>query len=703
MALIGKIRKNSWILVALIGLGLLGFIVMDMTSGQQSIFGSAQPYLAKVDGKKLDLNRFFDIEGVLYSGSTSDVYSRREALYNDFVEEALVGKVSDKLGLGVGLNELTDLQFGPNPSPIIVQRFTNQLTGQMNSEQLTQIRDAIKAGTLSPVYRQFWAVQEDEIIRERLKSKLGNMVSKGMFTPTWMGEMGYRENNERIQFAYVRVPFDEINNTDVGLEDADFQAYINENKHQFEKKENTCKIDYVALEVLPTAADSALIYASLDTMVTRFRSAENDSVFALRNQGLYDPAYLNQEAIPAAIADTVLSLAVGGVYGPYLDGSTYKLVKVVDKMVVPDSVKSRHILLRVQDQATLFVAQRTIDSLKTLIESGAETFDSLAFKFGTDGTAAQGGDLGYTAQGRMVKPFNDHIFFKAEQGKLYTVATEFGLHLVEVTGKKFINNEQGIKLAYLSRDIKPSQETQDRVYERALTLAGQNTKIEKLKEAIKSDTSLSVATSELIPVNGYSISGLGLGEASRDMVRWAFKAKPGDVSPKVYVYKDPNLFFNNKYVIASLNSLQKPGIPALADLRTSIEPQVLNRKKAEILVEKMKGKDLSALAAEFSLPVDTATNISFASGTITGLGSEPKIIGQAFTLPVDEVSGPVEGASGVFVLKVLNKPETPQPGNLDVFKNTVFATTKNSVRSGISLLDSYKKTVKITDNRSKFY
>ena len=72
MALIGKIRKNSWLLIFLIGLGLGGFILMDMFSGQQSIFGSTQFTVGKVAGEKLDWNEFNRAESILYSNSGGD-------------------------------------------------------------------------------------------------------------------------------------------------------------------------------------------------------------------------------------------------------------------------------------------------------------------------------------------------------------------------------------------------------------------------------------------------------------------------------------------------------------------------------------------------------------------------------------------------------------------------------------------------------
>ena len=132
MALISTIRKNSALIVVLIALGLLGFIIQDMMGGQNSIFGSIQPSIGKINGQKVDLNEFNRTESILYAGSTGDIYARRSALWDYFVEKALIDQEGEKLGIGVSKNELNDLQFGPEPSPIIMQRFMDQTTGQLN-------------------------------------------------------------------------------------------------------------------------------------------------------------------------------------------------------------------------------------------------------------------------------------------------------------------------------------------------------------------------------------------------------------------------------------------------------------------------------------------------------------------------------------------------------------------------------------------
>lgn len=407
MALISQIRKNSWILVVMIALGLGGFILMDMTAGQQSLFGGSQFTVGNVEGEKLDWNKFSQVEQVIYGNSGAEVYSRRENLWNFFVEDILISRESESNGLGIGKPELLDLQFGDNNmqniSPVIQARFGDPMTGMINMQLLSQYKASIQNNTLTdPGIRSFWAQQEKEIIKDRLQTKLTFMVEKGMYTPSWMAEMSNRDLNQRMDFAYVKVPLDELDNTEVSVSDSDFKAYLQENKAVYTIKEERRSIAYVSFPVVPTAADSAAIRGRLAELASEFESVENDSLFLLNNLGTLDPVFYKKDELGVALADNLFDLPAGSVYGPYREGNAYKIAKLLDKQVLPDSVKSRHILIRASTPVEFESAEKLLDSLTVLIERGVESFDSLAAKFGTDGTAQLGGDLGYVDRKSVV-------------------------------------------------------------------------------------------------------------------------------------------------------------------------------------------------------------------------------------------------------------------------------------------------------------
>lgn len=704
MALISTIRKQgSWVLIILIALGLGGFIIQDMFSGGPSQSLGGQAPLGKINGEKLDINEFNRTESILYSGSAGDIYSRRNSLWNYYIEKVLVEEESQALGLGVGKTELNDLQFGPQPSPVIAQRFMDPNTGQLNFQQLSQIRSQIQSGQFTdPNIRAYWRIQETEIVKERLQSKLTSMVTKGLYTPKWMAEIGHADQTQSFEVELVRIPFDEVDNSEVGLVDGDYQNYIDQRASVYKRDEETRRLDYVVFNVAPTSADSVAIREDLSQLKEEFIVADNDTNFVQRNQGVLNSNYLKAEQVSPVITDVLTTSSVGTVYGPYLESGSFNLVKLIDRKIIPDSVESRHILMRAQSQEELVTNMGKIDSIKTALEEGGETWDAMNEKYNQDIAAkAQGGDLGYVAQDAMVKPFNDLIFFDAEIGELKTVITQFGIHLVEVTGKKFETNEEGFRLAFINRNIVPSEETQKARFDDALTFLSEQDNLASMTQAADAASGLNIITAGPVQENDFIVSALGTGQASRDMIRWAFDAKPGDISSEIYVYTDDQLYFDNKYVIAALKTIQKPGMPKLDEIRSDIEQLVMNQKKGELLAKQAVGKDLQNLAEEFDVSIDTALNLTFNTSFVPNLGDEPKLLGALVNLEQGEMTQPIVGNSGVFVARVVKKSIPSAITNYAQLRQQLSSSIRSQV--GGQLMEAMRADAKIVDNRSVYY
>jgi peptidyl-prolyl cis-trans isomerase D len=715
MALIGQIRKNSWLLIVMIGIGLGGFILMDfITAKQRGGGGGSQFDLGKVEGQKIDRQKFERAYSLLYSNSNGDVNGRRNFLWNYFVEEVLVNKEAENLGLGVSKAELNDLEFGTNPSRIIVSRFSNpNAPGQVDRQQLNNIKqiieedrvqDAIAQGQLSQQFIPYWKHQREEITKDRLQTKVNNLVQKAMYAPGWMTQMGYADQSQLVNFSFVKVPFDEIDPIEVSLSDADYEAFLNENAEMYKEDEESRVLTFVTFNVEPTETDKEGCKARLAEIVEGFKAADTsakDSAYVQRYGGAIDAAYLKETELPVSLKDTLFDIPVGEVYGPYEENGVYTIVKVRNRKMIPDSVKSRHILRPVNTIEEFTAAQNTIDSLKTLIENGTNTFEELATAFGTDGTATKGGDLGYAAPGGMVKPFNDLIFFEAEEGKLYTVVTQFGLHLVEVTGKKFINNNEGVQLAFISEDIVPSEDTRNEAYEKATAFVGQNRTLEAFEAAAAENADLTVETTAPLKTNDYTVGSLGATDDARDIVKWGFTAKKGAVSNVVYTFKDQRFFYDNKYVAVGLRAIQKPGIPAVENIKDEIQPLVLDEKRGQMIMGQIEGMDMDAVAAKYSVPVDSVSGVSFKALNVTGLGNEPKVVATAFGLENGDISAPVQGKTGVFIIKMNNKPALTTPNGLTQIRQTMQREDRGKVIG--QLFESMKSKAKVEDNRSTFY
>ncbi len=699
MAMIQKIRANSWLLVVLIALGLLGFLVMDMTSGQQSVFGGVDTEMGNVNGTAIDANEFNNrLNNVFRSAD----YTQREQLWNFYVEDIILKNEAADLGLGVGKTELIDREFGVNPDPAVTKWFINPQTGQVDRQQINQVQQSIESGTFTdPQGRYFWAHVEKEVIKSRLQSKMNNLVSKAMFTPTWMAQLMNEELNQKLDLAYVRIPYSEVDNSEVEVKDSDIAAFLKENPGRFERPEEVRVISFVTFDVEPTTEDSSRIRTELEALAADFSAAEDDSLFTEINDGQFPIQYLHQEDLPENLADVAFGLQVGQTYGPYVEGRYYRMAKLVDRKPVPDSVRSRHILRRIEDPTNTQAfedARRLIDSLKNLIETGVATFDTLAKQFGQDGTAAIGGDLDFALQGSMVPAFNQYIFHEGKIGQLGVVETQFGVHLVEVTDRR--NVQEGVRMAFVNRPIIPGEETRRAASNMALEFAADNRDAESMKKSAAEKGYEILQTTPRVSAD-YTITGLGSGPDAREIIRWAFlgDTEPGDVSADIYAFEDDQFLYENKYVVASLENIQKPGLPSVAEVRPEVENEVRNMKKAEVLSSRIQGSSLESIAGQFATEVDTSRGVAFSAGFVPGIGREPQVISAAFSLEVNQVSAPVAGQSGVFVLNVYYKQPVPAV-NMPQVRRQMSSRMRSQVAG--NLVNSLRSDAEVEDNRARF-
>ena len=701
MALIGKIRNNMWLVIVLLAVALGGFILMDMTSASDRGGFGSRTTIGEVAGQKIDYIDFQKAESALYGGS-GDQYSKKNSLWNYYIENAIVTDISDENGIGVSGEELNELEFGANLSPVVQSFYRNPQTGQVDRNQLNEIKTAIDENKVSnPEFAATFNELRKQVIKSQKQTKLVNLVAKSLYTPTWQAETLDKINNETATLEYVRIPFETVADSEIALTDEDFAAYIKENAIKYTNKDEIRNLSYVVYDVKATLEDSMKLKEELAVLATQFAASTNDSLFALNNNGFYGSNYVKSDDLTGPLKDTVRSLSVGQVYGPYIDNNAYVVAKLVGKKVIADSAKASHILRTVAngDPMQLVAATSYIDSIKTLINSGSLTFGDAATANSQDpGSAAKAGDLGTFGPGAMVPEFNDAVF-NGKVGSLYTVTTQFGVHLIKVNNLIYKTNELKYNVAYLAQAIIPSEGTQNTLLDNAVSALEGVKKIEDLaKLAVDS---IKVETIGGLKKNDFTVGNLGLGQTSRDIVKWAFDAKVGDISPDVHIFTDAANYVDSKYVIVALKSVDKPGVASVESVRESIEPLIRNKKKGEKIKSKISGTDINSIAASFGLTPGLAENVNFGRGAIPDAGQEPLVIGKSFALAAGAVTEPIVGNSGVYVVKVTSKtPASPEQGG---FMQKMQQT--QTVRSQVNfrLIEAIKKTVKVDDNRATFF
>ncbi|MFW6290064.1 MAG: peptidylprolyl isomerase, partial [Mariniphaga sp.] len=700
------IRTRAGLLVAIvIGISLAAFILGDMFQGGTALFQGNQMEVGEINGETIQYPEFQrEVErlGDIYRMNTQESQldeetwvQVREQTWQEIVRDQVMNDVYARLGIDVSSEELFDMLQGTNLHPIIQQLFRNPNTGQVDRNAVVQFLRNLETG-VAPEQRQYWLYLEDQIVDERIQSKYNNLVSKGIYVTGMEAEKSMEARNRQVNFDYIMLNHNSIADSQVVVTDQDLKDYYNNNQQIYEQ-EKLRRIEYVSFPVTPSSSDYQQAEQWINDIVSEFANASDNVAFVNANSDeSFDDTWYKQNELPQDIADWVFETdaQVNDVFGPYAEDDAYKLAKLHASAMMPDSVEARHILLQIETQEEEAAMQELADSLKTAIEGGSN-FGELAREFSTDqGSAMQGGDLGWFNRGQMVKPFEDAAF-NNKVDEITIVPTQFGIHIVQTTDRG--RETRQVQIAYLVRNVTPSTQTYQNVYAKASEFAGENYSQESFNEAIEEQDLIKRTAS--VRENDRQIAGL---ENSRPLIRAAYDTKVGNL------IEDPQgstIFdLGDNFVIATLVSATEEGIADFEEVKARVELAVLQEKKSQLLMEKaraaLEGKsDLNAVASELDATVRNATNINFSSVQVPGAGMEPSVIGAASTLESGALSQPIAGNNGVYLIEITSVNE----GNVSLEDEKTRMAQNMNFRASSQAYTAHREQAEIEDNRSKFY
>ena len=711
MAVIGKIRQRSGLLIFLIGLSIVGFLVMDATNSQGSLLKGRKDSVGKVDGEKILYNDFTKkYEENIKSaeeqmrgqpmGDEQRNYMRTQT-WTEMVSDIIFKKTYDALGIGVTPEEMRELAMGENASPYIRQdqQFKNPQTGQFDPAQVSlylQRLDQDPQGVEPGTVRKQWLKFETLLKKNQFQQKYDNLINKGFYVPTWMSEMSYNDQTRTVDLKYVQFPYTDVTDADAKVTDEEVKKYLEEHAAKFEQDEETRKLQYVTFDIIASSGDSASTIKSLEEKRADFAKGEkqaDDSVFVkLYSETPFDEAYYDKEKLFTAVKDSFFSLPVKSIVGPYLDGASYKLAKITDRKMISDSVHVRDIKIGFEGITTQEAANtkfKLIDSIFKLVDTLKADFGMVAAMYSDDmESKMRGGDIGWVKQGEKDKMYNDLVFYRAQKGKFYRIPsqTENAIHIVQVVEDK--PTKLAVQVAYLSKEIIPSGETERNIYGNATTFATDNQTETKFKEAGKKS---GVKTINAVQKDAFTVEGLG---SAREVVKWAFDAKKGDVSSIFTVGK--------KHVVVLLEEIRAKGLPDVAAVSERIKPLVAQEKKFEFLskkIEATKASTLDDLVTKFGKQVVEATSVSFVNPSLNGV-PEPTVAAVTLVTTTGKLSKAVKGTSGVYVVQPIVVYEPGKMVDYTPYSMQMKQQMQGKSRNAQEVL---KKLAKVEDNRFDFF
>jgi peptidyl-prolyl cis-trans isomerase D len=702
MAVIGTLRNKmgTWVVV-FVFVAIAAFVLGDIFSGNSSIMNWGRNSVGDIAGREISYEEF---QSAIQERETSyflqlgrepgerEMPAVRQQAWDLLISRHAVQPEFSKVGIVVTDDEVWDMIQGKNVDEGVKQAFTNQETGQFERDRVVTYLNQLKTMPQTSEMRIRWELFQRDLKPGRERIKYENLLIKSNYVTKAEAEREYHAQTDVAEVKYLYVPYYTAGDSAVKVSDADLKAYYNENIERY-KTEESRDIKYVSVPIEPTADDSLAIREDLQRYVVELKTAQDDSVYAAANTEGQNPyAKYTPSNLPTFINPD--SLIQGKVFGPFLDGETYKVVKI--SRVFDDTVataRAKHILIKWDDasDAAKKTAREKAQKILQDIRGGAD-FGAKAREFGTDGTAARGGDLGWFSTGQMVEPFENAVFSASRPGLLNRlVETEYGYHIIEVTNTK---TNRAYNIAVIERAITPSDATLNEAFRKAEAFATDVSDLDDFQASAK-EHGLTVLDAKNILAGDRRIGTMG---EARPVVQWLFRdASEGKVS-EVFDLQDQN-------VVAIMTNQVDEGYKPLNLVKEEITPAVRNRMQGKLISEKLAGLkgSLEEIKASYGddANVYNSSDLKLSTNTLPSVGFDPLAVGVAFSLEKGQRSKPVAGENGVVMIEMLNETVAPAITDYTSYKTELLQGDGNRTSFGIA--EAIKENADIVDKRYKFY
>jgi peptidyl-prolyl cis-trans isomerase D len=701
MALINKIRERSGIAIGLIAISMLFFIVAsDLFGSQSRFFGGRDTRVGTIAEEDIDFKDFeAEVEKAKvnfanqqgHAPNEQEAAGLRDQTWNSLVSRKMLDKQFAALGLMVTDKELKDMVQGANPHSAIKQAFTDPKTGVFDRAKVKEYLRTLEKQ--APEQQAAWAEFERNLGPDRMRTKYEALLKMSTYVTKFEAERQKSEQGMTAAAEVLFVPYFSIVDSLIPVTDAQLTDFITRHSDRFKVEEGRT-IEYVTIPVVASKEDSAAFTEEMGKLAEQFKTTANDSLFVRANSDQpYSAAFVGLGDLPQDLRNAG-TLSVGSIYGPFKQNGGLQLVKVsAEKAGANAAARASHILIKAEAQKK---AQDLIDRIKK-----GEDFAKLAGEYGTDGTASQGGDLGYFTKGRMVPEFEEAIFGAKTLGLLPApIKTQFGYHVIKITS---LADSRTYQLATIQKSIQPSDATHEAAYTKAQQLRASITNRATLVEAVAKDKTLTKQEAKDLPSSSRGVNNM---MNARELVRWAYGEKL-----EVDAVSDP-MEIDNQFVIATLTSKRAKGVATAAGSREQVTAEVRKELKGKTIADKLvaaKGTTLAEIAASYgaTAQVKQAPSVQFGNGSLPEVGYEPAAVGALFGLKPGKRSAPISGEQGVLIVKLekIGDPAaaSPQQPAQDLVAVRKQLEQQRQGRAQGALYQALQEKADVQDSRVKFF
>ncbi|MDT0645770.1 peptidylprolyl isomerase [Zunongwangia sp. F260] len=706
MAVLNKIRQRSVFLIIIIALALFSFVLADVIRNGGLSSQKSQNVIATVNGEEVSREEFAQqVEALQRNtrGNVSDIQAANR-VWELKLREIIIKDQLEEIGLRAEEDQITQMirvQMANNPN------FQNE-AGMFDENRLKEYVANMRA-TSPQAYAQ-WQQYTQNMAATARQNLYFNMISAGVGATVTEAEQAYRLENDNIDLSFVQVPYTSVPDDEVEVSKSEINEYVKNHPARFET-EKAVNLQYVYFEETASSEDKSEAKEEIQSLMqnrAEYNSASgaNDTISGFgATEDVED--FVNQYSdtpfqdqfqfrsdLSGEHAEQIFNLSEGETYGPYEENNAWKITRMLETRQIPDSVKASHILVtyegaQIDPEATRTKAEAEAlaDSLANVVRRDQSKFGDLVSQFSSDRSKEQNaGDLGWFSPGQMIPAFEDYVFDN-EEGDVGVVETELGYHVISIDEQT--EEEKAVKIATVTKEVVPSESSRSDLFNEVtkFQIAAADG---DFTEQAKSEN-YNVRTVQQVKALDENLPGVG---PQRGVIQWAFEedVEVGEVKR----FDTPN-----GYVVAQLTSKKGAGLMSAEEASSTVIPILTKRKKAEIIKEEISGNTLEAIAENQNVIVQTANAVNLNNPTLPGAGSEPEVVGTAFGLETGNLSAPIAGDKGVYVVEVTAKNEAPALNSYNAVAQQ--ETMRRRQEASTRVFEALKKNAEIEDNRSNFY
>jgi len=543
----------------------------------------------------------------------------------------------------------------------------------------------------------YWKFIEKAIRQQKLNEKYQTLLNSLMVSNPVAAQASFNGRSNETDIYMAALPFSSVKDDDVTVEDSEIKAKYEEMKEMFRAEQETRDIKYIDIKVTASEADKANLQKEMEGYAQALAEGADPAktVREAASQVPYSVLPISAKALPHDIAEQLDTLAAGAQVGPYVHAhdNTINIVRLIEKVSLPDSVELRQIVATGSDMAAM---EKTADSIMNALAAGAD-FDTIAKKYDQPATKTWLTSSQY--EGQMIdennRKFLSTVSTAAVGSNNKIVLDGQGVIIAQVTDRRNIVTKYDV--AVIKRSIDFSKDTYNKAFNDFSSFLAGNAKAEDI-EANAAQAGYNVQTRNSVSNTEHNIANV---RSTREAMRWLFNedTKVGDVSP---LYECGE---NDHLLVLMLTGVHKKGYLAWDDeqIRTFLSGEVMKDKKAALLLEKMKDvKSVADVAKIDGAVTDTIKHITFTSNAfISKVGSsEPALSGSVSKAQKGEFKSGIKGKAGVYAYQVVGQKKL----DLKFDQKQEEQTLQQSIARNLgNYQNELLQKADITDNRYIFY